>query len=118
MSIHLADDATSSSVLLRRMAKVLFNCVDAVERIECLIAPLTLVGSSKDHRLSLQEIDLLRQTLADIATGMTRLSDYQDENRPVDAEKILFALQLNDLKRQLMGHDSKVRNPQPDCTLF
>jgi hypothetical protein len=118
MSIHCADGTTTSSILMRRMAKVLCTCVDAVERIECLIAPLSRAGSNRDHRLSMQEIDLLRQTLADIATALNRLSDYQDDDRPVDPENVLFSLHLNDLKSHLMGNDSKVRNPQPDCTLF
>lgn len=112
------DDARVSAQLLRRAAEVLFTCVDSVVRIEDLIMPLAHPLLGRADRSSLQEIDLLRQRLGDIATCLARLSDCQFRNDPVDVAKILAPMQLNDLAIQLMGQDPKVRDPQDDCVLF
>lgn len=112
------DDARVSALLLRRAAEVLVTCVDSVVRIEDLIMPLVQPGIGRTERLSLQEIDLLRQRLGDIATCLTRISDCQFRNVPVDAATILAPMQLDDLKGQLMGQNPEVRNPQDDCILF
>lgn len=112
------DDARASARLLRRASDVLFSCVDSVVRIEDLIMLLAQPVLGQPERASLQEIDLLRQRLGDIATCLARISDRQFGNEPVDAAEILAPMQLNDLKIQLMGQDQQVRAPQDDCVLF
>lgn len=112
------DDARASAVLLRRAAEVLFTCVDSVARIEDLIIPLTQPEIGKPGRPSLQEIDLLRQRLGDIAVCLTRISDFQTRNEPLDEATILAPLRLDDLRGQLMGRAPGVRSPQDDCVLF
>lgn len=112
------DDARASAVLLRRAAEVLLNCVGSVARIEDLIMPLAQPGIGKPERLPLQEIDLLRQRLGDIAVCLTRIADCQIRNEPLDEAAILAPLLLDDLRCQLMGQDPPARSPQDDCVLF
>jgi len=116
MTCH--DDARVSALLLRRASDVLFTCVDSVVRIEDLIMPLAEPAIDRCERASLQEFDLLRQRLGDIATCLARIADCQYRNDPVDAATILAPMQLNDLRSQLMGQDPEVRDPQDDCVLF
>ncbi|OYW58570.1 MAG: hypothetical protein B7Z10_03560 [Rhodobacterales bacterium 32-66-7] len=123
-------DLLCSAQLLRRAATVLSGCEAAVVRIEDLV--MTLIesrtetgantagetGSTGPDLLALQEIDLVRQSLADIAVCLTRLADSQARNEPVDLPALLAPLHLAGLKTRLMGHIPEEPQPQTACVLF
>jgi hypothetical protein len=110
--------APASAQLLHRAGEVLMTCADSVTRIEGLVLPMVEGAAIAPDRVALQEIDLLRQRLVDVATCLTRISDLQTRNEPLDPAVILAPLRLDALRNRLLGQETDTRSPQDDCIVF
>lgn len=113
-----SDDMEASAQLLRRAAEVLLTCVKSVAQIEDLISPWVLPAMDGAGRLSLQEIDILRQRLEGIATCLIQISNHDFKNGPIEMAHILAPLLLDDLKLRLMGTHHEVHDRSNETVLF
>jgi hypothetical protein len=111
-------DNQLSAQLLFRAAEVLLSCADSATRIDSLFAPLINQQFAGPEKAVLQEIDLLKQSLADISTCLTQLALAQMRGEPVDEGVILAPLRLNDLRSRLIGKTPIKRDPRGDFSLF
>ena len=103
MTVHLHSLAVAPLDVGRRLVAEVELCIGALHRIEASVAPL-IAGTGADlagH--ALQDIDLVAQSLADIARCLEDLCDQLASLPPVEARRVLSRLRLDDLARRLAG---------------
>lgn|GEM_PF-2132842 len=103
MTVHLHSLAVAPVDVGRRLVTELELCIGALHRIEASVAPL-IAGTQTDlagH--ALQDIDLVAQSLADIARCLADLCGQLASLPPVEARRLLSRLRLDDLARRLAG---------------
>jgi len=117
---------------LKRSARVLADCADLLIQIEDGVAPLiarapdrpagdgTLQTGMGSPAVSLQSIDLLSQTLADMALWLEGLATEVQLNPPpaLDASAALARLRLADVRHRLQGLAVTADAPLPEPLLF
>jgi hypothetical protein len=111
-------DGQTAAGLLRRAAEVLRDCETSVAGIETVVAPLADRGFTVRDRMTLQDIDLLRQRLGDLATCLSGVADHQSRNVPFDAAAILAPLRLEGLRDRLCGLETEAVAGQSRCDIF
>lgn len=111
-------DGQNIAGLLHRAAEVLRDCETSVAAIETVVAPLADRGISARDRMTLQDIDLVRQRLGDLATCLSGIADQQSRNVQFDAAAILAPLRLDGLRDRLCGLESEAVARQSRCEIF
>lgn len=117
---------------LERSSRILSDCAELLIQIEDGIAPLlarapdqptgdgALQSAIRSHAVSLQSIDLLSQTLQDLARWLEGLASAAQQNPPclVDATGSLARLRLADVRHRLQGEADADAATQSDPLLF
>jgi hypothetical protein len=97
----------SVSDVFARSAKELDGCARLMRNIEMRILPLIVKAKSKTEdgaaNNALQDIDLLVQTLEDIAVFMTLLSSSEGAEAQLQAQYSLSRMRLFDLRQRIAG---------------
>lgn len=117
---------------LERSARILADCAELVMQVEEGVAPLVasvpdlplgdgaLRQAIRGHVVSLQSIDLLSQTLADMALWLDGLAAAARPGAPLplDASGALRPLRLTDVRHRLQGQALSAEPPQSEPLLF
>ena len=103
MSVHFHNLAVAPVDVGRRLVAEVELCIGALHRIETSVAPLIAGAGADLAGHALQDIDLVAQSLADIARCLEDLCDQLASLPPVEARRVLSRLRLDDLARRLAG---------------
>lgn len=114
----LERNSQTSAHLLFRSAEALRTCADSVTRIEAVIGSMIEFGTSGLDTSGIQEIDLLGQSLLDIATCLSQLALAHLRAEPIDENVILAPLRLNDMRSRLVGNGPEKREQLDRVGLF
>lgn len=110
--IHSAQD------VLCRIALELQRCEVMLRGIETAVTPMIPAQRAQSSSLALQDIDLLGQSLADLATCLTGLSMQVGNRAAVDMLDLLSPLRLDDLYLRLGGSKAVELRPDERIALF
>lgn len=108
MSQHAAAGPEPARDMLLRTADEVERCRLLVRQIEAAIAPM--IASRIVVGVAPQALDLLDQTLADLATCVSGLA------RGLPDDTVLAMLRLDDVRRRLTGQEAAARDSA--VTLF
>lgn len=103
MTVHLHSLAVAPVDVGRRLVTELELCIGALHRIEASVAPLIAGTQTYLAGHALQDIDLVAQSLADIARCLEDMCDQLASLPIVEARRLLSRLRLDDLARRLAG---------------
>lgn len=106
------------AAVLRRVAAELAQCQSMLHGIEDVLAPLLAVHPLPGDGHTLQDIDLLCQTLTDLATCIDALAQTLPGAPAVDAHRLLAPLRLADLARRLGGQSAATLHADARVALF
>ena len=108
----------SARDVLNRTAVEVQRCEVILRGIETAVAPMldVLHGHQSSH--ALQDIDLLGQSLADLATCLAGLAGLLGERIDIDTHDLLAPLRLDDLHRRLGGRVALALSPEERVALF
>lgn len=101
--MHLPALSIEPAVIGQRLVWEVERCISALHRIEASVAPLITRTEGDVAGHALQDIDLVGQSLADIARCLEDLCPHLAGLAPVDARLIVSRLQLDDLARRMAG---------------
>lgn len=87
----------------QRLVREVELCIAALHRIEVSVAPLITQAEGDVAGHALQDIDLVGQSLADIARCLEDLCPHLAAIAPIDARQVVSRLRLDDLARRLTG---------------
>ena len=87
----------------RRLVTEVESCIGALHRIEASVVPLITQTGADIVGHALQDIDLVGQSLTDIARCLEDLCDQMVPLAPVEARQVLSRLRLDDVARRLAG---------------
>lgn len=110
--LHAAD------AVLHRIAYEVQHCEVILRGIETAVAEMIANRRAESGSHALQDIDLLGQSLADIATCLTGMADQLGSTPPVDARRLLAPLRLDDLYQRLGGKVAMELRPEERIALF
>ena len=99
----------------RRLVEEVEICIGALHRIEASVIPLIMQTGADNAGHALQDIDLVGQSLADIARCLEDLSGHLVALPPIEVRHVLSRLHLDDLARRLAGLTSP--GVRPDTQL-
>ena len=110
--IHTARD------VLCRTAVEVQRCEVILRGIEAAVAPMIAAHHGQSSSHALQDIDLLGQSLADLATCLTGLAAQLGDQAEVDTHRLLAPLRLDDLYLRLGGREAVDLRPEERIALF
>jgi hypothetical protein len=115
-----AATGTTFSDLLLRASQALVEWAESVTRIEGVLdvaGPTTL---DAEHRVALQDIDLLRQRLENLAVFLAHLAKVEGPQGAIrlDVDRALDPLHLHDLRLHLSGSRIEARAEVDRFSLF
>ncbi|MDT8856018.1 hypothetical protein RNZ50_13550 [Paracoccaceae bacterium Fryx2] len=108
----------SAGDVLARAALEVQRCEVMLRRIETAVAPMIAAERREGCSHALQDIDLLGQSLADIATCLTGVAGQLPPGASVDARSLLAPLRLDDLCQRLGGLMAVDLRPEERIALF
>lgn len=108
----------SARDVLDRLSIEVQRCEVILRGIETAVAPLIAAPGRQGGSHALQDIDLLGQSLADLATCLSGLSTQVNEDAAVDTHLLLAPLRLDDLHRRLGGRCAPALSPEERVALF
>lgn len=103
MTLHLHGLAVAPADVGLRLVAEVELCIAALHRIEVSVAPLITQTEGDIAGHALQDIDLVGQSLADIARCLEDLCPHLASLPPIDAREVVSRLRLDDLARRLAG---------------
>ncbi len=95
--------------LLHRCAAELRLCNEILTRVEDGVIPIITSPISAQLRIGLQDMDLLRQSIEDLAQFMGGLAQAIAGSDRIDQDDILRAVKLQSMRTRLGGGDAPVR---------
>lgn len=104
--------------VLVRMAVEVQRCEVILRGIETAVAPMIAAPGGPSNSHALQDIDLLGQSLADLAICLTGIAAQLDGGVEVDVHRLLDPLRLDDLHRRLGGRAAVDLSPAERIALF
>ena len=110
--VHTARD------VLQRAAVEVQRCEVILRGIETAVAPMIARQRGSGGSPALQDIDLLGQSLADIATCLAGLAGQPGADAEIDARSLLAPLRLDDLYQRLGGRVAVGLRPEDRIALF
>lgn len=108
----------SARDVLNRTAVEVRRCEAILRGIETAVAPMLDTPQARQSRRALQDIDLLGQSLADLATCLAGLAGQLGNRIDIDMPDLLAPLRLDDLHRRLGGRDAIDPSPEARIALF
>lgn len=108
----------AAATIARRLVAEVERAEEALLRVEDSIAPLITQDSPAVASHALQDIDLVVQSLADIARCLDGLSRHLPPLVVVDAQTLLAPLRLDDVVRRLSGKPVVPLPPDARIALF
>jgi hypothetical protein len=109
-------EAGSAGDLLLRAAGEVALCRLLIARIEDELAPLIATGVIEGR--APQAIDLLDQTLGDLATLFAGLARALPEGTTLTFGPVLALLRLDDVRRRMSGDAGRADRPEDTVALF
>ena len=112
MMISTTNPALSPALLLHRIAEELLRCQGLLGRVEQSVQVIMSAPSQgmiqSARRRELQDIDLLRQSLADLARCLRAISASPPliSAADLDSAFVLGEMHLEDLRHRLVGNQS------------
>jgi len=113
-----APDGLAASVLTRRLAAEVERAEWALRRVERSIAPLIAEDRAGLASHAVQDIDLVLQSLADIARCLDGLSGQLSPLAVLDGQALLAPLRLDDIAKRLAGQLLVALHPDERIALF
>ena len=110
--IHTAQD------VLCRIALEVQRCEVMLRGIETAVTPVVTVQGMQGDSLALQDIDLMGQSLADLATCLSGLAVQVGSQGWVDMHDLLAPVRLDDLYLRLGGREVLELRPDERIALF
>jgi hypothetical protein len=98
--------------LLHRCVAELRLCNDILSRVEDGVIPIISSPISAELRIGLQDMDLLRQSIEDLAQYIAGIADSMGGTQQVDTYDILRAIKLQSLRTRLGGGTAPVRSTE------
>lgn len=98
--------------LLHRCAAELRLCNDILTRVEDGVIPIISSPISAELRIGLQDMDLLRQSIEDLAECIGGLAKAMAEPTQIDQDEILRAIKLQSMRLRLGGGDAPLRSSE------
>ncbi len=95
--------------LLHRCAAELHLCNEILTRVEDGVIPIISSPISAQLRIGLQDMDLLRQSIDDLAQTIGGLAKAMADPDHIDQTEILRAVKLQSMRLRLGGGDAPVR---------
>lgn len=104
--------------VLDRAAVEVQRCEVILRRVETAVAPMIVASCGQTSSHALQDIDLLGQSLADLATCLSGLAAQLGSGAEVDLRRLLAPLRLDDLYQRLGGQVVLDLSPADRIALF
>jgi hypothetical protein len=98
--------------LLRRCAAELHLCNEILTRVEDGVIPIISSPISAQLRIGLQDMDLLRQSIDDLAQYIAGLAKAMATPDRIDQDEILRAIKLQAMRVRLGGGDAPLRSSE------
>lgn len=98
--------------LLHRCVAELRMCNHILTRVEDGVIPIISSPISAELRIGLQDMDLLRQSIEDLAQYIAGIADSMEGAQQVDQDEILRAIKLQSLRTRLGGGMAPVRSTE------
>lgn len=104
--------APTPEQLLHRCAAELRLCNEILTRVEDGVIPIISSPISAQLRIGLQDMDLLRQSIDDLAQTIGGLAKAMANHDPIDQDQILRAVKLQSMRLRLGGGYAPVRSSE------
>lgn len=104
--------------VLDRIAVEVQRCEVILRSIETGVATMIAASGVQGTSHALQDIDLLGQSLADLATCLSGLAVQVGDSVSVDTHRLLAPLRLDDLHRRIGGRQAMELSPEERVALF
>lgn len=98
--------------LLHRCVTELRLCNDILTRVEDGVIPIISSPISAQLRIGLQDMDLLRQSIEDLAQYIGGLATAMADPDRIDPDEILGVIKLQSMRLRLGGGDAPVRSSE------
>ncbi len=108
----------SARDVLERLSVEVQRCEVILRGIETAVAPIIAHPGSPRGSHALQDIDLLGQSLADLATCLSGLARQVGQDATVDTHVLLAPLRLDALHRRIGGCRAIELSPDERVALF
>ena len=111
-------DLHSARDVLERTAVEVQRCEVILRGIETAVGPMMIGACDRSSSHALQDIDLLGQSLADLATCLSGIAAQLGGQDRIDMQRLLAPMRLDDLYCRLGGRVAPDLSPQERVALF